>query len=128
MYVSPTKRLQRQRKDLCHQSLEKSKQVREGQAQMYAKLKPISGTAKSPRTTTSPETKQTHTKRSRVRTRLIAAQTRASIEEFEASISKREAPPTSDGDPRPFTTGSAPDDGSKAVGVSPVARQVKMCM
>ena len=94
---------------------------------MYPKLKPISGTAKPfPTTSTSPDSKQTLTKRSRVRTKLIAAKKRASIIEFEASISKRAATPTGDGEPRPCTTNSAPDNERKDTGVSPVARQVNI--
>ena len=92
-------RLHEERKEACQKSLEKSCQVRERQTQMYAKLKPITSSKsasrkpKSPHPTSSQQTAELlATERVRLaRSKAIAAETRASIDEFESSIRGRVA-------------------------------------
>ena len=86
-------RLQEERKVACQKALEKSCHVRERQTQMYAKLKPIT----TSKTTSRKSKSQSHpnlqpfellaSERARhARNKAIAEETRASIDEFEASI------------------------------------------
>ena len=95
--LCPLFRLQEERKEACQRALEKSCQVREKQTQMYAKLKPIvtSKSSGSLRRSVSPHSSQTMAaellaaRRANARNKLIAAETRANIDAFEATLKDR---------------------------------------
>ena len=105
--ISPS-RIQLERKQLCHKSLENSRVVRERQAQLYAKLKPLSPSKPSPRTPgeRSRTAGSLSSEKSRSHRQAEANATRDSIDAFEATLGQRTAPPTIGGEPRPFSTGS----------------------
>ena len=101
-------RIQQERKQLCHKSLENSRVVRERQAQLYAKLKPLSHSKPSPRTPggRSRTAGSLSSDKSRSHRQAEANATRESIDAFEATLGQKTAPPTIGGELRPFSTGS----------------------
>ena len=104
-------RLQSERKEACHRALENSRQVREKQLQMYAKLKPLpTGKQKTPPQGAT-RTQLLAQERSVARHQAIAEETRDNIATFEASMRHGVLPATGDQDQpsRPFSTGSIPD-------------------
>ena len=103
--------MQRERKEAYHRVREKARQLREKQAQMYTKLKPISPRKLPEDISLGKEVTQaqllTH-KRAAARRQTVASETWGSIEAFEASI-RHSALPASDDSSRPFSTGSIPE-------------------
>ena len=88
-------RLQEERKEACQRALERSCQVREKQTHMYAKLKPIvtsksaSKRSRSPRPAPSTTGSKSADRAANVRNKLIAEETRTSIDAFEATMREK---------------------------------------
>ena len=111
-------RTQQERREACLRALENSQKLKERQLQLYSKLKPLSPSKKqagktSPRKPTRAELQ------ARERTWAVADETRASIDNFEASL-RRSAPPIqqqqSGKQPRPFSTPDPPTNKTAPTG------------
>ena len=74
-----------ERRENCHKALERTKEAREKQSLMYAKLKPLSPTKSPPRSKSSGEPGGSG-ERARGRSMAVAEETRASIDGFEARL------------------------------------------
>ena len=112
MHTCACSRIQTERRELCHKSLEKSREVRERQAQLYAKLKPLSP-SKPPPTTTRSKTTGSITERGRSRrVQAEALATREGIDNFEAALTLRGA--TTVSETRPLSTGNIQEQGRQA--------------
>ena len=112
----PLFRIQRERREVCHKSLERSREFRESQSVLYTRLKPLYPSKPSPtrsKTTGSVPGHSGPSKPSPTRSKTTssvpghsgrsqaaeALATRASIDSFEAGLSLRSAT-------RPHSTGS----------------------
>ena len=113
MSPPPFHRTLQDQREACLTALERSRKLKERQLQLYSKLKPLSP-GKKQAGKTSPRKSTRAELQARERTQMVADETRASIDAFEATLRHSAPPPIhvqqqqTEQQPRPFSTPDQP--------------------